>query len=357
MLRTVKRSTLKTMRAAGVFDLASRSRWRQDRLLILGYHGIAQHDEHEWDPALFMSVTQLEHRLATLREKRFTILPLAEAVTRLAAGRLRERSVALTFDDGYVDFLRLAAPLLKAYDAPATVYLTTYYAEKGLPIPGITAAYLLRMSRHFKGPLRSIPGYRWADFSDDTQRYEVSRAIGEFFAEDRTIPTEAKHVLLERLALEVGFDLAALRRKRLMHLMTPGEAREVAAMGFDIQLHTHRHQVPRDERLIHREIEENRERIAAYTGRVANHLCYPSGRHFPQILPWLRRLGVQSATTCRPGLASSSADPLLLPRFIDHSSVSQIEFEAWVSGVSSVLPHRSPPELSRIPPMDAPISG
>jgi hypothetical protein len=206
---------------------------------------------------------------------------------------------------------------------------------------------MLWMSADFRGRLKTIPGFASADFSDPVQRREVSRAIGAFFTDSRAIPTDAKHALLERLATEVGFDLQALRERRLMHLMTTDEAREVAAMGFDIQLHTHRHQVPPTEAAIRREIDDNRQRIEAITGRPAHHLCYPSGVYYPALLPWLRALDIRSATTCVPNLATAAHDPLQLPRFVDHSGVSQVEFEAWVSGVASMLPRRQLNEIVR----------
>lgn len=357
MIRAVKRTALTTMRTAGLFGVASRSRWRRDRLLILGYHGIAQHDENLWDPALFISAQLLASRLYTLRATGFTILPLGDALARLRSGTLPERSVAITFDDGYVDFLRLAAPILRAYNAPATVYLTTYYAEKGLPIPGISAAYMLWLSRGFRGPLKTIPGYEWADFNDDAQRRAVSRQVGEFFTNSRTISTDAKHVLLTQLASELDFDLKTFRERRIMHLMTMSEARQVAAMGFDIQLHTHRHQVPPNEGAIRREIADNRERVEAITGRPARHLCYPSGVYYPELLPWLRALAIESATTCQTGLATSGRDPLLLPRFVDHSGVTQVEFEAWAAGVGSMLPRRGNRDGARLSRAVRPATG
>jgi len=35
-----------------------------------------------------------------------------------------------------------------------------------------------------------------------------------------------------------------------------------------------------------------------------------------------------------------------LPRFLDHSAVSLVEFEAWASGVRAVLPRRNAYELA-----------
>jgi peptidoglycan/xylan/chitin deacetylase (PgdA/CDA1 family) len=346
MIRTVKQTALSTMRSAGVFEMTGRSRWRQERLLILGYHGVAQEDEHLWNPSLFVPPEHLASRMRFLRAHDFNVLPFEEAIQRLSTGTLPDRAVAVTFDDGYVDFYRLALPILRAYDIPATVYLTTYYSQNNQPVPGITAAYMLWKSRRFSGPLTTVPGFEGVCFSHDADRQRVSDAVGRYFTDERSLTAADKHRMLRDLADEVGFDLAKFEKRRLMHVMTPDEARDVSAAGIDIQLHTHRHWTPNDEALIRREITENRERIAEITGDVPHHFCYPSGIHYPDLLPWLRALGVRSATTCEPGLASAEDDPLLLPRFLDHSAVTLVEFEAWVSGVRAVLPRRNAYELA-----------
>jgi len=320
--------------------MASRSRWRKDRLLILGYHGIAQHDEHQWNPALFITPRLLDDRLYTLKAAGFTILPLGEALTRLHAGTLSERSVAITFDDGFVDFSRLAAPILRAHNAQATVYLTTYYSERRLPVPGITAAYIVWMSSAFAGPLRSVPGYDHVDLRNPAIRRQASEAIGRYFTGNRNLRAAEKHAMLEGLAAELDFDLTSMQERRLMHLMSTEEVRNIASLGFDIQLHTHTHWAPPVETIIRREIEDNRERIEAITGRPATHFCYPGGVHYPLLRSWLKGLRIESGTTCTPGLVSAGDDPLMLPRFIDHSRVTHVEFEAWVSGVASMLPRR-----------------
>lgn len=344
MIRTVKQTTLSTLRSAGVFDAASRSRWRNGRLLILGYHGVAQEDEHLWNPALFVPPEHLASRMRFLRGHGFNVLPYDEAIQRLSLGTLPDRSVTVTFDDGYVDFHRLAAPILRAYDIPATVYLTTYYCENNQPVPGITAAYMIWKSRKFTGAITTVPGFEGVRFQTGQERRAVSEAVGRYFTGERTMSADEKNRMLEQLADELRFDLALFRRRRLMHVMSPDEARHVSGAGFDIQLHTHRHWAPHDEGLIRREIADNRGRLTKITGRVPNDLCYPSGIHYPELLPWLRELGVRSATTCEHGLATADDDPLLLPRFLDHSGISLIEFEAWASGVGSVLPRRAAQE-------------
>jgi hypothetical protein len=153
-----------------------------------------------------------------------------------------------------------------------------------------------------------------------------------------------KHAFLRELAGAVGEDWEQLLRDRVLSLMSPGEIGALDPGIVDVQLHTHRHRTPRDRELFLRELRDNRAALQSCgldPKRLA-HLCYPSGEHYPEFLPWLREAGVVSATTCVPGLAAPDTDPLLLPRFIDTSRTPDIEFEAWSAGVREVLrrPHR-----------------
>ena len=123
--------------------------------------------------------------------------------------------------------------------------------------------------------------------------------------------------------------------------MNPAELRGVASQGFDIQLHTHRHRMPRERDLFVKEIEDNRRALelgGKDDGRF-RHFCYPSGVYYPQTAEWLRQCGILSAATCDPGIAAQSSNPYYLPRFSDSMNIHGIVFEAWVSGVRG-LPRR-----------------
>jgi len=122
--------------------------------------------------------------------------------------------------------------------------------------------------------------------------------------------------------------------------MSPDDVSTLPRDLIDVQLHTHRHRVPTDRALFEREIRENREAIRGMTSESATHFCYPSGVTNPAFPQWLRELDVVSATTCYPGIASPSSDPLLLPRLIDTTNVADIEFESWLTGASAFLPRR-----------------
>ena len=110
VLKKIKQGVLGSARGCGVFSLVQNSKWRRGRLLILAYHGIAIDDEHRWKPALFLHPEYFHDRLRLIEKAGCTVLPLGEALRRLYANDLPERSVALTFDDGTYDFYQHALP-------------------------------------------------------------------------------------------------------------------------------------------------------------------------------------------------------------------------------------------------------
>jgi peptidoglycan/xylan/chitin deacetylase (PgdA/CDA1 family) len=340
VLRSLKLSVLRAVRALGGFRLVGASAWRRRQLLILCYHGISLDDEHVWGPALFMAPDHFARRLDALRRARANVLPLGEALERLKAGTLPKRAVAITFDDGNHDFHREAWPRLRAAGMPVTVYLTTYYCLRNLPVFPVTLGYMLWKSAGQQGVVT---------LGDDQVVLDARSARGRQQAREHVmrharaaeLSAVEKDALLARVADALGFDYDSLRERRLLHIMTPDEVRELAQEGVDFQLHTHRHRSPLDRAAYQGEIAENRAHIEALTGTTPTHFCYPSGVCMPEFDAWLADEGVESATTCESALATASSPARALPRLLDHSGISDVEFEAWVTGAAALLPRRT----------------
>jgi hypothetical protein len=251
--------------------------------------------------------------------------------------------VALTFDDGMYDFYARAFPLLEKYGLPATVYLTTYYSDYNRPVFDVFCSYLLWRGREPKVDLAGfMPDLAGSNLRSEEARAAVRATLGSFVARERFSAAD-KDAFCERLARYLGVDYDDLLERRLLHVMSNAEVRELAGKGVDFQLHTHRHRVPAEREAFLREIRDNRRRIHDLAGANPVHFCYPSGLHRPEFFPWLGEAGVASATTCEGGLATSRTPSLLLPRIVDGMQLAPIEVEGWLSGVSSFLPRRAVP--------------
>jgi peptidoglycan/xylan/chitin deacetylase (PgdA/CDA1 family) len=328
---------LRSASTLGASSIILNSAWRQQRLLILCYHGISMDDEHLWNPSLYMPPNLFNQRLQALRSNRCVVLGLSEGLERLYAGTLPPRSVVLTFDDGYSDFVTQALPALVQHGFPATVYLTTYYAQLNRPVFNVMSSYLLWKAR---GRRLQWPGV----IAEAVTLNEAERARTwaklRSFARRQRLSGIKKDDFLDELSSRLGIDYDALCQRRILSLMTSQEMTRALQAGMDIQLHTHRHRVPLARAQFVREIEENRQAISQVSRERPVHFCYPNGVFEPHVFGWLKELEIQSAVTCEPGLATAQQSPMRLPRLADSSNLTMTEFRSWISGEASMLPHR-----------------
>ncbi len=345
-LNTWKERALSLAEKLDLFQAAYRSQWRSERLLILAYHGVSLSDEHNWNPQLYMSAEHLASRFQRMKADGCNVLPLDEAIRRMYDGTLPGKSVALTFDDGFHDFHERALPVLQHFSYPATLYLTTYYADREMPVFPLICGYIAWRARgggEYKGwQDKRLPAH--LDLRTPASRAALVTVLHRF-ADQAALSAEERDSLAAQLANLAGVDYEEIRHKRVLHLLNRAEVRSVADAGIHVELHTHRHRSPTERDSFVRELSQNAASIERLTNREPAHFCYPSGVHWPQHLPWLRELRILSGVTCRPGLASPSHDPLLLPRVVDGSQLSGLEFQAWLSGAAALFPRRARKEF------------
>lgn len=310
----------------------------RERLRILAYHGFALHDEADFRSKLFIRPATFRRRLETIRRSGFNVVSLGEAVAQLRRGRIQPDSVVITIDDGYATTLSVAAPILREYKAPATVYLTTYYMRKQTPVFDLMIAYIVWRSKLSAAVIRDLQdrGEWRLDLSSAAAR---DKTVLELVQAGRLLGSEAERTTFcKQVAVAVGCDYDAVASAGSFRLLAFDEARRLDGYGVSIGLHTHRHRFPIDDLAVcTTEVEENRALVKAEMGIEPEHFCYPSGVYSPAQWPLLRSLGISSATTCDTGLAAAGDSPLSLKRFLDGEMVSDIEFEAELFGFADVL--------------------
>jgi len=324
---------LHVARALGVFSLAQFLTRRQ--LRILCFHGFSAGDEHELAPHVFMRPNIFERRLQILKKRRLAVIPLDEAVQRLKKDELCNGATVITFDDGWKSNLTIAAPILRRFGYPASVYVTTDHLDAGTVVFNVMLYYMLCRTKFRTFALKDIhsdiDGLYEIGSDPDELRVRLSTAVHAAFPNfvDR-------QKVLYSLAEALGMKLESLITHDRFQLLSRVELQQLHALGFDIQLHTHTHHLPRESfDKVRVEIEQNKRLLEEILGKSPNHFCYPSGEYTPEHLVWLAQLGISSATTCEPGLNAHGADVLQLRRYLDSDATSEILFEAQVCG----LPH------------------
>jgi len=262
------------------------------------------------------------------------VLGLSEALDRLDNGTLPPKSVVITADDGYLNSPQTLAKACADFDFPLTIYVTTYHSAKQTPIFNVMVQYLL-----WKTDKTELNG----DFSKlglaDTQHLDLTgqeerRALAqEIIAYGRECGDEnQRQEILKELCKLTELDYQAMNSAGMFRIMDAESIKAMASQGVDIQLHTHRHRFPADKALACREIEENRQYLEPLMGKRLAHFCYPSGLWEEAQLPWLKELGIESATTCQLGFVSPDSNRLCLNRYLDKDDISESEFLAEISG-------------------------
>lgn len=332
----MKRLLLWFAKYLGVIALA-RLRYSKN-LRILCYHGIALDDEHLFRPRLFMTVETFTRRMAHLASCGYSVITLDEAVLGLKKNALPRGATVITIDDGWYGSYSSMAPLLQRFGFPATIYVSSYYVEHQTQVFNVAADYVLWKSRHGTLDLSELSDDLTGSYrlSDSNQRDQALKALNEFAA--RLRGADSRQALLRQLCRLLGLDWCALEAARLLSFMNVEEARKLPSMGVDLQLHTHRHSIPGDSfEGAKAEIEENRRVLARLTEGSLRHFCYPSGDHKQHTYEWLKALGIVSAATTVQGLNRTGSSPYALRRLMDSEEISDLEFEAEMSGFFEIV--------------------
>lgn len=302
------------------------------RGVILLYHRVASPPA---DPLLLCtSPEHFEQHLAVIRRE-CTPIGLEELAAACAAGKVPDRAVAVTFDDGYADNLLAAAPLLERHGQRATVFVAGACLE-GEPFFYDALEQILLGAPRLPRILRLVvdgrahewdlgewsrrpksPGADWWKWnlewtSDPTPRHTCYR---EMFNLLRGATTGDRKRALSALRKAGGGGSESARL-----WMTKAEMRAAAGGGtLELGAHTRNHPV-----LTRLALEGQREEILAgkrmleaAIDRPVRTFAYPYGS------PWdvsadtvrlAREAGFSLACANTPGPVDSESDPFWLPR-------------------------------------------
>lgn len=328
----------------GVRRRVRRLRRPRTRAIILMYHSISD-VPCPWE--LTVSPTRFNDHMRVLSQ-RAQVLGLDEMLARLEGGTLPARSVAITFDDGYVDNLEAASPILERYGSPATVFVTAGLVGSGREFWWDELARLTLDSPVLPTVMELNLGGARVNFNLGADATVTRGQAGHPSWRFEEAPPTRRHLLLQTLWRRLQPLPAGVRKQALCDLhrqapqpplnrpvrriMDAGEVVKLAEGGLvEIGAHTMTHPVLshlslEDQR---REIAQSRSRLEEITGRRVAHFAYPHGGRSDYTMATaqiVREAGLASACTTTEDWLRTGADGYQLPR-IHVPPVSAAGFE------------------------------
>lgn len=304
---------------------------------ILMFHHVRPARPDPFQPNRLLEITpeHLDRTLTLVRRLGYDIVPLDEVPDRLRQGG--GRFVALTFDDGYRDNRDHALPILKAHDAPWTMFVTTDYASGEGRLWWLELEEVVRRASELCLDGRVFPA---------RTREEKQAAFAAAYADLRAGPEPRLRAVIGQWCDEAGIDRPALVRSLCLGWNELAALSSEAGLAIGAHTLTHPMLAKHDETTARREMVESRLEIERRLCREVRHLAYPVGdpgsagaREFRMA----QEAGYATAVTTRPGhLFPAHADHLTaLPRVsVNGLYQSEAAIRALLSGVPFLLWNR-----------------
>jgi peptidoglycan/xylan/chitin deacetylase (PgdA/CDA1 family) len=256
-----------------------------------------------------VSAATFRWQMATLA-RCFHVLPLGEALERLARGSLPSRAAAVTFDDGYADNFEVALPILKEMGIPATFFVTSGTLGGCMWNDEVVAAVRGAGGEGLDGGPLGLG--RLPTATDEERWSSLMRLLNSL----RTLDRERRDVAVAALREQVGLETP----RGLM--MTADQVRGLQDAGMAIGGHTVSHPIlaRTGDAEAEREIGEGREALEGILGERVPLFAYPNGRpgvdYRSEHVAMVRRAGFQGAVSTAWGVnRSGRADPFQIRRF------------------------------------------
>lgn len=264
--RTGVLGVLRQLRSLGVRDLR-----------ILAYHRVltlADPERFGFDLEVVSASAERFHEQMRLLKRKFHPIALGEVLRRVEAGRAMPRhAVAVTFDDGYDDNYRIAFPILRELDVPATFFVSTGHVEDGLPFAYDWLAHMVLDTSASRLALPEVG----LDMLLPPGRAARRSLVEQLLDRVKNLDDDAQQALLLRLAatLKMPRDHAEPDCRP----MDWEQLREMHRAGFEIGSHgvTHRMLSKLSQDELARELHDSRAALTRELGEAPVLLSYPVG--------------------------------------------------------------------------------
>ena len=318
---------------------------------VLAYHRVIDLPS---DPQLIaVSVENFEQQLQVLKNN-YQILSLKELGESIEKGKISNRSVVCTFDDGYSDNFMYAQPLLEKYQIPATFFVPTAFINQsdGLWWDKLENIFLWTETLPTTLILE-IQGAMYSWFFLEKNQVKNNRASWYVFQPYPCCHFKAYkelHRLLRPLSFKIIEDImqeirawAGIENYNLAEyrMLSSNEIKTLAQSSLiEVGSHTITHPVLSAFSITDqfKELEYSKKVLEELLSKKVTSIAYPFGGHADisvQTPQMVEDIGYCMGIANVPGLVSKKSDRYKIPRFLVRNWNGQKfanKLESWFSG-------------------------
>ncbi len=298
--------------------------------VILLYHRV--HDEPVDPQLLAVKNENFSKQMQVLRNE-YNPISIQGMLEQLALDTLEEKSVAVTFDDGYADNFLNALPVLEQYNIPATIYLAIDHVIDNRPFWWDMLEQIFLLDNELPRDLTvRINGasYSWQDIEQSNRPCEWNvlesaypgqryRVYSELANKMHRLGPEARESVENQL---VAWSGVTVKNDRHYRLLARNEIHKLASNRLiDIGAHTCSHVLlsSMQENEQRQEIEQSKAKIEQLTGKSLQAFAYPygyKGSYNRKSVAIVQQAGFRHACSNFNGLVFNDTNKFTLPRVL-----------------------------------------
>jgi peptidoglycan/xylan/chitin deacetylase (PgdA/CDA1 family) len=295
------------------------------KALILAYHRVLSEKELAGDyfiqPGMYVRNDVFEQQMRYLTEH-FQVVSLMELLNHWAEGTWDhdKRYCVITFDDGWRDNYVYAYPILRKYNIPATIFLSTAFIGTNRWFWPEKIGYLLRhyyRSGGWQSAKLSLDGYPWArGLIGEAGNGNIDSAIEMC----KKLPEEEIDRFIDEMsrAMDLKFPDERL-------FLSWREVEEMSQRGISFGSHSCTHQIlPKlSTEKIRNEIERSLDTLKEKKINYVPVFAYPNGDYNQEIIEHVKAAGYRAAVSTVFGFEDRSPkDRFRLKRVGIHNDIS-----------------------------------
>ena len=298
----MRRLLFSILHSLGVPHLLRRRRVQNKEICVLMFHRVSDDVDPLWPPLPVATFRRLMEELV------HTACVVSVGQIGEAEDYPEKPVVVLSFDDGYLDFLHNAMPVLAEYGLPAHHNVCPGLIGTGLvPWTQMVGHFMSRNS----GVEVELPNGGSYRIPFDPQERDLLSLAGNLMLVDDRVREEW-----------VGSLMAGMSMDNLPQLMDWDDIRRCAAAGVEIGSHGMEHRnLARvaDCEILEAEIDASKKKIENETGVEASIFSFPNGMFNSQAMEQVRLAGYKIALVCENQTTVHPCEPwkgrlLILPR-------------------------------------------
>lgn len=290
----------------------------KSQVAILTYHRVCPKIESWY--SVPVSPQSFEQQIRYIC-RHFEVISLDELVQYIRRrNTLPEKSIVVSFDDGHKDTYTYAYPILKKYDVPATVFLTTGNITNRSIFWWDKVGYSIQNTKKTQIILDEIGTF---SIQSKSNKYRTTYLIVNRL---KNLSEERKNFLIDKLIEQCQVNISPNLGREL--LLTWDEIKEMNNNGINFGAHSVNHQfltkIPLE--LVKYEIRQSKKDIEENLGVKVTAFAYPYGDCNPEVINFVREAGFNCAVSVSPGkLVSIKDNTYKLPRILSTQNFSKFK--------------------------------